>query len=160
MQGILLQIGYFERGLSKRFKKVNFIFLSNHMLSDVTRMYLYVMRMSLVCTCKSFVCHSYALVCHPYVTRITRMLSVYHSYVLLCHPCVTLCGFTMNPSFPLIFISGNHRVTTVTMNKVFDLFGFLFHYLSVQNNNCTPSTLCILVTINLCYDIIRHSLLY
>ena len=123
-------------------------------------MYLQVIRMSLVCTRMSSVCHSY----NSYVIRMplvcTPMSSVCHSYVHVCHPCVTLCGFTMNPSFPLIFISGNHRVTTVTMNKVFDLFGFLFHYLSVQNNNCTPSTLCILVTINLCYDIIRHSLLY
>ena len=89
MQGILLQIGYFERGLSKRFKKVNFIFLSNCVSSVcyshvrvchayVTRMYSHVIRMSLVCT-----------LCHPYVTRITRMLSVCHSYVLLCHPYVT-----------------------------------------------------------------------
>ena len=49
MQGILLQIGYFERGLSKMFKKVNFIFLSNRM---------HVMRMPLVCTHMTFECHT------------------------------------------------------------------------------------------------------
>ena len=146
----------------------------------VTRMYSHVIRMSLVCTlCHPYVtritrmlsvCHSYVLLCHPYVTRMYSYVTVCHSYVHVCHPYVTLCGFTMNPSFPLIFISGSHRVTAVTMNKVFDLFGFFFHYLSfsfhckiflpVQNNNCTPSTLCILVTINLGYDIIWNSLLY
>ena len=103
MQGILLQIGYFERGLSKRFKKVNFIFLSNRMLSvchlHVLVSYVYVTGMFLVCTRMSFVCHSYVLVCHPYVTRMysyvirmsrlcTRMSSVCHSYVLVCHPYV------------------------------------------------------------------------
>ena len=54
MQEILLQIGYFERGLSKRFKKVNFIFLSNRMSS---------------------VCHLYVLVCHAHATRM-------YSYVI------------------------------------------------------------------------------
>ena len=91
MQGILLQIGYFERGLSKSLKK--FTFLSNRMSSAchshvpvcdayVTRIYSYVIRMSLVCTRMSSichlhvpVCHSYVLVCHPYVTRM-------YSYVI------------------------------------------------------------------------------
>ena len=125
-----------------------------HSMSSVCHSYnSYVIRMSLICTPVIRM----SLVC-------TLMSSVCHSYVHVCHPYVTLCGFTMNPSFPLIFISGSHRVTAVTMNKVFDLFGFFFHYLSfsfhckiflpVQNNNCTPSTLCILVTINLGYDII------
>ena len=108
MQGILLQSGYFERELSKRFKKVNFILLSNRMSSVcyshapvchayVTRMYSFVIRMALVC-------HSYVIICHLYVTR---MSSVYHSHVLVCHPYVThmysydifrslVCGFTMN----------------------------------------------------------------
>ena len=91
MQEILLQIRYFERELSKSFKKDNFIFLSNRM---------------------SFVCHSYVLVCHPYVTRMysyvfrmslvcTRMSSVCHSYthsyVLVCHPCVTRMWFYHEP---------------------------------------------------------------
>ena len=78
MQGILLQIGHFESGLSKSLKK--FTFLSNRLSSAchshvsvhdayVTRMYLYVIRMSLVCTRMSSVCRSYVLVYHPYVTR-------------------------------------------------------------------------------------------
>ena len=63
-------MGYFERELSKRFKKVTFIFLSNRMTSVyVTRIYLYSIRMSLVCTRVSFVYHSYVIVCYPYVTR-------------------------------------------------------------------------------------------
>ena len=107
MQGILLQSGYFERELSKRFKKVNFILLSNRMSS-----------MLLSCTCMSCMCHPYVLVCHPYDTRMslvchhmslvchsyvirislacTRMSSICHSYVLydIFRPLV--CGFTMN----------------------------------------------------------------
>ena len=86
MQGILLQIGHFERGLSKRFKKVNFIFLSNLMSSVwrshipvchayVTRMCPYFIRMLLVCIRMSLVC--------------TRMSCVFYSYVLVCHLCVT-----------------------------------------------------------------------
>ena len=97
MQGIILQIRYFERGFIKSFKKLNFIFLSNTMSSVC---HSYVIRMSLVCTRMSSVCHSYVLVCHPYVTRMysyvirmslvcTRMSSVCHSYVLVCHPYVT-----------------------------------------------------------------------
>ena len=80
MLGILLQIGYFERGLSKRLKKVNFIFLSNRILSVchshvpechpyVTLMYSHFILMSLVCTGMSSVCHAYVLACHPYITR-------------------------------------------------------------------------------------------
>ena len=117
MRGILLQIGYFEKKLSKRFKKVNFFRTASHMY--VTHIYLYVMRMSLVCTCMSFVRHLYVLVYHLYVTRmysfvicmslvytrtslvchlyvlpacysyVTRMLSVYQSYALVCHLYVT-----------------------------------------------------------------------
>ena len=99
-QRILLQIGYFEKGLSKRFKKVNFIFLSNRVSSVchshvlvchayVTRMYSYVVRMSLVCTrmssvCTrmSCVCHSYVLVCRPYVTRMHSYVIRMYSYVI------------------------------------------------------------------------------
>ena len=73
MQGILLQSGYFERGLSNKFKEVNFIFLSN---------------------CMPSVCHSHVPVCHSYVTRMysyvirmslvcPRMSSLWHSYVVL-----------------------------------------------------------------------------
>ena len=83
MQGILLQIRYFERELSKSFKKINFIFLSNHMSSVchsyVIRMSLVCTRMSFVCTCMSSVCHSYVLLCHSYVTRV-------YSYVIVCYP--------------------------------------------------------------------------
>ena len=114
MQGILLQVRYFERKLSKSLKKDNFIFLLNLMSSAchsnvirmschsyVIRMYLYITPMSLVCTRMPFVCHSYiirmSLVYHPYVTRLslvcTRMLSVCHSYVLVCHPYVTCLWF-------------------------------------------------------------------
>ena len=107
MQGILLRIRYFQRRLSKRFEKVNFIFLSNRMSSvchshvlvchaRATRMYSYVIRMSLVChpyvthmysyvTRISSVCHSYVLVCHPYVTRMySYVIRIYscHSYVI------------------------------------------------------------------------------
>ena len=122
LHAILLQIGYFERGLSKRFKIVNFIFLSNRILSVchshipechpyVTLMYSHFILMSLVCTGMSSVCHTYVLACHPYVTRASsvciRMSSVCHSYVLVCHPYGTriyayiirmslVCGFTMN----------------------------------------------------------------
>ena len=113
MQGILLQIGYFERGLSKRFKKVNFIFLSNRMSLACTcilcvcywyvpGMYSYVIRMSLVCTRMSTVCYSYVLICHPYVTRmysfVVRMSLVGHSYVTCMYSYVIrmplVCGFT------------------------------------------------------------------
>ena len=88
-------MGYFERELSKRFKKVTFIFLSNRMSSVyVTRMYLHSIHMSLVCTRVSFLYHSYVIVCYPYVTRMysyvicmslicTHMSSVCHSYVVL-----------------------------------------------------------------------------
>ena len=88
-------MGYFERELSKRFKKVTFIFLSNRMSSVyVTRMYLYSIHMSLVCTRVSFLYHSYVIVCYPYVTRMysyvicmslicTHMSSLCHSYVIL-----------------------------------------------------------------------------
>ena len=114
MQGILSQIRYFGREISKSFKKDNFIFLSktncmssvshsdvirmywyvipmslvcNRMHPYFTHMYSYVILMSLVCTRMSSVCHSYVLVCHPYVTRM-------YSYVT----CMSLvCGFTMNP---------------------------------------------------------------
>ena len=89
MQGILLQIRYFERQLSvirMSFVCHSYVFLCT--------------RMSLVYTRMSSVCHSYVLVCHPYViciysyvTRVslvcTRMLSVCHSYVLVCDPYVT-----------------------------------------------------------------------
>ena len=108
MQGILL------RGLSKRFKKVNFIFLSNRISSvchshvpyvmRVTCMRSYVIRMSLVC--HPYVTRMFSnvirmsLVCHSYVTRMsfvctrmslvcTRMSSVCHSYVLVYHSYVT-----------------------------------------------------------------------
>ena len=111
MQGILLQIGYFERGLSKSFKEVNFIIFSDRMSfvchqyvhvchsyvlichayvlvchSYVTRMYLYAIRMSLVCTRMSSVCHSYII---RMSLLSTRMSSVCHSYVLVCHPYIT-----------------------------------------------------------------------
>ena len=65
MQGILLQIRYFERELSNSFKKDNFIFLSNRMSSVCPS---HVIHMSLVCTRMSSVSHSYVLVCHSYVT--------------------------------------------------------------------------------------------
>ena len=107
MQGILLQIGYFERGLSKRFRTS---VCHSHVLvchQYVTRIYSNTIRMSLVCTRISFVfhsyvlvCHSDVLVCHPYVTHMysyvirmslvcTRMPSVCHSYVLVYHSYVT-----------------------------------------------------------------------
>ena len=117
MQGILLQIGCFERGLSRRFQTVNFIFLSNckpskchwhllvhHLLvrhsyvlvcqSHVTRMYSYVIRISLVSTRLSFVCHSYVFACHLYVTRIysyfIRMSLVCTRLPSVCHSYVVL----------------------------------------------------------------------
>ena len=83
----------FWKRIIKKFKKVNFTFLSNRMSSAchshvpvcdayVTRIYSYVIRMSLVCTRMSSichlhvpVCHSYVLACHPYVTRM-------YSYVI------------------------------------------------------------------------------
>ena len=86
MHGILLQIGYFLRELSKRFKKVNFISLSNRMSSVCHSHITYVIPMSLICTCMSFVCHSYVLVCYSYVTRM-RWYVIRMSLV---------CGFTMN----------------------------------------------------------------
>ena len=98
-------MGYFERELSKRFKKVTFIFLSNRMSSVyVTRMYLYSIHMSLVCTRVSFLYHSYVIVCYPYVTRmysyviyVTHM----HSYVIRMS---LVCGFTMNLIYVQIFL--------------------------------------------------------
>ena len=113
MQGILLQIIYFERELSKSFNKDNFIFLSTRMLSAchsnvicmschpfVTHMYSYIIRISLVCTRMTLICHSFVIVCYPYVTRMysyvirislvsTRMSSVWHSYVVVSQPYVT-----------------------------------------------------------------------
>ena len=110
MQGILLQVRYFERKLSKSLKKDNFIFLLNLMSSAchsnvirmschsyVIRMYLYMTRMSLVCTPIPFICHSYIICTSPFC----------HLYVLVCYPYVTrmysyvirmslVCGFTMN----------------------------------------------------------------
>ena len=126
MQGILLQIRYFERQLSKGFKKDNFIFISNRMssvchsnvirmslvcilmYSYVTRIYSYVIRMSLVCTRMSSVCHLYILVCHAcvtcmysYVIRMSlvciRMLPVCHWYVVVCHPYITGMWFYHEP---------------------------------------------------------------
>ena len=105
MQGILLQIRYFERELSKSFTKVNLIFLSNRM-SFVCHSY--VIRMSLVCTRMPFICHSYLLVCHPcatcmysYVIRMslvcTFMSSVCHSCVPVYHPYVTRLWFYHKP---------------------------------------------------------------
>ena len=105
MQGILLQIGYIERGLSKRFKLTlkhiylyvtrTYLFIMSMSLvchSYVTRMYLYVIRMSLVCTRMSSVCHSYVLVCHSYVTR---MSSVCHSYVVLPRTVTRIGGYIL-----------------------------------------------------------------
>ena len=113
MQEVLLQIKYFEWGLSKSCKKLNFIFLSNRILSvchsyvlACHRISLVCTRMPSVCTRMSAVCHSYVLVCtcmslvctsmsfvshsYSYVIRIslgcTRMSSVCHLYVLVCHP--------------------------------------------------------------------------
>ena len=82
----MLQTGYFERGLSKRFKKVNFIFIRSTCHLYVTGIYLCVMRMTLVYTRMSFVCtrlYSYVilmpLVCRSYVIRMSLA-----------------CAFTMN----------------------------------------------------------------
>ena len=86
MQGILLQIRYFERELSNSFKKDNFIFLSNRMSSVCPS---HVIHMSLVCTRMSSVSHSYVLVCHSYVTRM-------YSYVIRMS---LVCGFAMSLLF-------------------------------------------------------------
>ena len=110
MQGILLQIGYFERGLSKRFRTS---VCHSHVLvchQYVTRIYSNTIRMSLVCTRISFVFHSYVLVCH--------------SDVLVCHPYVThmysyvirmslVCGFTMNPYES----KSNHTIFSTSLIK-------------------------------------------
>ena len=90
MQGILLQVRYFERELSKSFKKVNFVFLSNR-ISFVCSNIRMTCGSKEKCTRMSSVCHSYVLVsirmpsvCHSYATRMylyvirTRM----HSYVI------------------------------------------------------------------------------
>ena len=105
----------FGKRIIKKFKKINFVFFSNHISSVchsyVIRMSLVCTRMSFVCTSMSSVCYSYVLVCHPYVTR---MSSVCHSYVFVCHPYVTrmylyvirmslVCGFTMNHKFITIY---------------------------------------------------------
>ena len=129
MQGILLQVRYFERKLSKSLKKDNFIFLLNLMSSAchsnvirmschsyVIRMYSYITPMSLVCTRMPFVCHSY----------IIRTSPVCHLYVLVCYPYVTrmysyvirmslVCGFTMNllSAFLKLSYRGNHRKCSI-----------------------------------------------
>ena len=54
MQGILLQIRYFEIEFIKSFKKVNFYFEPQVIGRYITRI--------------SFVCHSYVLGCYSYVT--------------------------------------------------------------------------------------------
>ena len=88
-----------KRIISKSFRKLNFIFLSNSMLSVC---HSYVIRMSLVCTRISSVCYSYVLVCHPYVTRIslvcTRMSSVCHSYV------TRMYSYVMNQKIVAIYL--------------------------------------------------------
>ena len=77
------------RGLSKRFKKVNFIFLSNRMSS---------VRHSHVPICHAYVTriHSYVIRMYSFVIRMslvrTRMSSVCHSYVVL--PWVVVHGKT------------------------------------------------------------------
>ena len=111
MQEILLQIRYLERELSKSFKKINFIFLSNRMSSVY---HSYVIRMSLVC--------------HPYVTRmysyVIRMSLVYHSYVLVCHPYVTcMYSYFIRMSLVCTRISFVCH-SSVVLNK-FDVFRFL-----------------------------------
>ena len=84
MQGILLEIGYFERRLSKSLKRFTSLSTACHL--HVTRMHLYVMRMSLVCTRMSLVCHSYVFLCHLYVARM-------YSYIIRTS---LVCGFTMD----------------------------------------------------------------
>ena len=92
MQGILLEIGYFERRLSKSLKRFTSLSTACHL--HVTRMHLYVMRMSLVCTRMSLVCHScvirMSLVC-------ILMSSVCRSYVLVYHSYVTRMWFYHGP---------------------------------------------------------------
>ena len=126
MQGILLQVRYFERELSKSFKKVNFIFLSNRIsfvCSNIrmtcgskekcTRMHSYVIRMSLVCTriysyairISLYATRMYLYVIrtrmHSYVIRMSlvsiRISSVCHSYVIVCHSYVTRMWFYHEP---------------------------------------------------------------
>ena len=98
MQGILLQIGYIERGLSKRFK-LTLKHISSVCHSHVPIYHEYVTRLS-------FVCYSYVLVCHPYVTRMysyairmslvyTRMSSVCHSYVVLPRTVTRIGGYIL-----------------------------------------------------------------
>ena len=118
MQGILLRIGYFQRRLSKRFEKVNFIFLSNRMSSvchshvlvchaRATRMYSYVIRMSLICTRMSLVYHPYVTRMYLYVIRMSlvciRMSSVFIRMSSVCHSYVIRMWFYHEAVRPEIF---------------------------------------------------------
>ena len=115
MQGILLQIRYFERELSKSLKKFNFIFPSNRMSSIY---HSYTIRMSLVChlfvlicICMSLVYTRMSFVCDPYVTRI-------YSYVI----CTSLiCGFTMNvfTVFRLKTVASFFQINFVPLTSIF-----------------------------------------
>ena len=115
MRGILLQIGYFEKKLSKRFKKVNFFFLSNRIPyvchshvpvchAYVTRMYSYVILTSLVCTRISSVCHSYVFVVNLYIlVRYSYVTCMYYQHVirmsLVCHPYINrMCSYVIRMS--------------------------------------------------------------
>ena len=98
MQEIHIQIRYLERELSKNFKNINFIFLSNRMSSihqsNAIRMSLVCTRLSFVCTRMSSVCRLYVLVCHPYVTHmysyVIRMSLVCTRMSFVCHSSVVL----------------------------------------------------------------------
>ena len=146
MQVILLQIGYFERRLSKRFK---ISVCHSHVPvchAYVTRMYSYVICMSVVCTRMSPVCYSYVLVVICMSLVCTRMSSVSHSYVLEYHPYVTrmysyvirmslVCGFTMN-----IYVTRlvKHIFDIKTKIKK-QLPRFLIHILIYETNIKTAS---------------------
>ena len=118
MQGILLQIRYFEGELWKSFKKITLIFSRTACHPYVTWMSVvcHFIRMSFACYLYAFIFYLYVLACHPYVTRMyshvirmsfvctgillvcTRISFVCQSHVLVCHPYVTRMWFYHEPS--------------------------------------------------------------
>ena len=88
---VLLQIRYFEGGLLWRFKKFNFLFLSN--------------RMSSVCHWHVLVCHSYGTRMYSYVIRMSIVfffLKMFSSYIKPSFYCKQQFS-TLNHVTPLLW---------------------------------------------------------
>ena len=74
MQGILLQIRYFERELLKPFKKITLFFFQTTQVHETIIAIIYLSMYSCI-TRMYIVFHSYVLVCHPYTTRMNSYVT-------------------------------------------------------------------------------------